>query len=125
LTKNGENMAFVQLEDKNSTAEIIIFPKLYSKVEQFLNTHNAFIVKGTLDITSTTKCKIKANHFSPIDFFFENWPFIESVNIDFKNNISIEKINFLNNLFKKGKTKLNILFNENGKDLKIKSNNFY
>lgn len=122
ITKNGDNMAFVQLEDKNSSAEIIIFPKLYVKIENWLNSYNAFIVKGTMDVTSISKCKIKANQFIPIDLFLDNWNYINAINLEFKNNLSQENIDFLTSLLKKGKIKLNIFFNENNQNLKLKSN---
>lgn len=70
-TKKGDPMAFMQCEDMSGNAEIIIFPTLYKKVENLLGAHNVFIIKGTLDITATTTCKIKANELIPVDTVFD------------------------------------------------------
>lgn len=120
-TKKGDNMAFVQLEDKNSQAEIIIFPKLYQKIEQWLDTHNAFVVKGTLDLTSTTKCKIKANQFVPLELFFEQWQQFDEISLILPGFLTQDHMQMIKSL-KKGKTKLKLIFNENGKKLQMKTN---
>ncbi len=121
LTKKGDSMAFVQLEDKNSHAEIIIFPKLYKIVENWLSSHTVFVVKGALDLTQTTKCKIKAEQFVPIDLFFEHWNSIEQIQLNL-DQFSIETLENLKKNFTKGKTKLNFIFNENNKKLALKTN---
>ncbi|MCB9493495.1 MAG: DNA polymerase III subunit alpha [Epsilonproteobacteria bacterium] len=66
-TKKGDRMAFMQCEDFSGHAEIIIFPSLFAKVEQLLDEHNVFVIKGNLDITAQNKCKIKAQELIPID----------------------------------------------------------
>jgi DNA polymerase-3 subunit alpha len=80
-TKKGDRMAFLQVEDATSSAEIIVFPKLFTKVENSLNQHSIFVIKGTLDMMSAPMCKILANELCPIDLFFEKWPSIESVTL--------------------------------------------
>jgi len=120
-TKAGDPMAFVQLEDKKHSAEIILFPKVFSKVEQWLEKYNIFVVKGFLDLASTTKCKIKANEFIPIDLFFDQYKFIEQVTFNLPTNFTSEHLDIIKGL-KKGKTKLNLVFTENGKQLHIKTN---
>ena len=57
FTKKGDRMAFVQLEDISGVAEIILFPKIFAKIEPWLEEHNVFFVKGPLDLTSPEKCK--------------------------------------------------------------------
>jgi DNA polymerase-3 subunit alpha len=120
-TKKGDNMAFMQIEDKNAVAEIIIFPKLFQKVEKWLNTYNIFIVKGTLDFTSTSKCKIKANFIVPLELLFEHWPEFEEISIDFADNFNQEKFDLLKNSFTRGKTRISFEFLENQKKLKLKT----
>ena len=63
-------MSFVQLEDTSSSAEIIVFPKVYKQIEQWLDSYNV-IVKGALDLTAPQKCKIKANEVVPMELLFE------------------------------------------------------
>lgn len=122
VTKNGEGMAFLQLEDKGSTAEVIIFPKLYKKVQALLESHTAFVVKGVLDTISTTKCKIKASHVIPLELFFEQWPIIDQISLNLTNEFNANQLNAITGLFRKGKTKLNIIFQENGKKFNLKTN---
>ncbi|MDR3646575.1 MAG: DNA polymerase III subunit alpha [Candidatus Babeliales bacterium] len=120
-TKKGDNMAFMQIEDRNAVAEIIIFPKLFQKVEQWLNTYNIFIVKGSLDFTSTSKCKIKANAIVPLELLFQHWPEFEEISIDFADNFNQQNLDIIKNSFKRGKTRMSFEFLENQKKLKLKT----
>ena len=61
ITKKGDRMAFVQLEDMHTAAEIILFPKTFAQVEQWLDDYHVFFIKGPLDLTAPEKCKIIAN----------------------------------------------------------------
>ncbi len=69
-TKKGEKMAFVLIEDYVSKAEIVVFPKLFAQVEEWLSTHTVFIVKGIVDSSPQTT-KLKAQALIPIDLLFE------------------------------------------------------
>ena len=53
FTKKGDRMAFVQLEDMSGTTEIVVFPKLFGRVEQWLDSYHVFAVKGITDSNST------------------------------------------------------------------------
>ena len=68
-TKKGEKMAFILIEDYVSKAEIVVFPKLFAQVEEWLSTHTVFIVKGIVD-SSTQATKLKAQALIPIDLLF-------------------------------------------------------
>ena len=78
VTKKGDRMAFVQLEDASSKCEVIVFPRLFKKVESWLSNYQVFMVKGGLDLTSQNKCKIKANELVPVELFFQEWPNLKS-----------------------------------------------
>lgn len=73
-TKKGDRMAFLQLEDCNSKAEIIVFPKVFKKIEPWLSQYHVFVVKGSLDLMSNHTCKIKANELVPMELLFQEWP---------------------------------------------------
>ena len=45
-TKNGKRMAFVQLEDREGSTEVVIFPDLYSQVAMLLLLDEPLVVKG-------------------------------------------------------------------------------
>lgn len=116
-TKKGDPMAFLQLEDLSAHAEIIIFPKQYRKISNILGEHDAFIVQGNLDLTSATKCKIKALQIVPVENFFEMWSEIKRAVIT-PNVANIKDLfDWLNH--NKGSVNLQIKFNENNKTLAI------
>lgn len=119
ITKKGDRMAFVMLEDANSTAEVILFPTAFKKAESWLNSHSMFVVKGGLDITSPQKCKIKANEFLPLDLFFQEWPQIFKISCSLTHPLSLETLETLEKSFAPGKTGLEFLFAENGKHLRL------
>ncbi|KKP35506.1 MAG: polymerase III, alpha subunit protein [candidate division TM6 bacterium GW2011_GWF2_32_72] len=118
-TKKGDPMAFIQLEDETSKCEVILFPKTFKKYEQWLDDYQIFVVKGALDLTSETLCKIKANEFIPIELFFEQWPQMENVTLTLPANFSPAKLDELKNSFQRGKASLDFKFLENGKTLKL------
>jgi DNA polymerase III subunit alpha len=47
--KNNQPMAFVTLEDTNSSIEVVIFPKLYDQIKESLVEDQPVIVTGKLD----------------------------------------------------------------------------
>jgi DNA polymerase-3 subunit alpha len=48
LTKNGEKMAFIRIEDKTGTIESVMFPKLYKEHAGLLSPGTCVLVKGTV-----------------------------------------------------------------------------
>ncbi len=48
LTKNGEKMAFIRLEDKTDSLEAVMFPKLYKDHGALLTPGACVLVKGTI-----------------------------------------------------------------------------
>jgi len=121
MTKKGDRMAFVTLEDTRSSAEIILFPKTYTVVEKWLSDYHVFVVKGNLDITSTQKCKIKAQSMIPIDLLFEEWPTIETIILELPSEFNETMLHDLNQKMIPGKIAVNFIFYENGRKLYLKS----
>ena len=67
-------MAFLQFEDREQNAEVIVFPRLYKQVSEWLSgEHTIFVIKGNLDIVHNNQCKIKAQELVPIELFFDHW----------------------------------------------------
>ncbi|NBP14337.1 hypothetical protein EBU95_08040 [bacterium] len=114
-------MAFVQLEYYNSTAELVIFPSVYKKVEPWLNEYDIFVVKGALDMASMTKCKILVNEMVPLELFFQEWKAINTVTVELPIHYEIDAIKKIQELLPRGKTPLHITFYEQGKKLKLKT----
>ncbi|MDQ0416741.1 DNA polymerase-3 subunit alpha [Croceifilum oryzae] len=46
LTKKGDPMAFVELEDQTGTVEVVIFPNTYRRVRSFLQEDQPLLIKG-------------------------------------------------------------------------------
>lgn len=116
-TKKGDKMAFVQIEDYTSTIELVLFPKIFKKVEQWLNEYELFIIKGTVDVASSNK--ILVNEMVPLELFFQEWSAINTVLLECKdseiNTTAVKK------LLPKGKASLHISFIEQGKQLKLRT----
>ena len=50
LTKKGEKMAFVKLEDKSGSIESVIFPKLYKEQSAIIQPGACLLIKGSVSI---------------------------------------------------------------------------
>lgn len=117
-TKKGDAMAFVSLEDYSGKAELIIFPKLYAQIENWLNSHNIFLVKGIVDAASTQITKIKANSCIPIDMLFEQWA-CERLILTLPENIPDSSLDIIKSKIVSGSTPMELNFFENGKSLRL------
>lgn len=120
FTKKGDRMSFVKLEDMSGTAEIIVFPKLFKKVENWLDEYTVFIVKGGVDLTARAP-KIKANELVPVELFFDEGPTIQKVSLTLPDQFDEQLIKSIKQQFKKGPAALEFLFQENGKKLRLQT----
>lgn len=59
-TKKGDAMAFLTLEDRYASMEIIVFPKLYEKYQPILNVDTAIAVIGELSVREDEAPKLLA-----------------------------------------------------------------
>jgi DNA polymerase III alpha subunit len=120
-TKKGDRMAFLQVEDLANNAEIIVFPKVFAKVEHHLNEHSIFVIRGTLDMISWPVCKILANEVCPIDLFFTSWPQINSVTLILPKDADLQTPAAIKEkLTTTGKTTVHIVFCEHDKEMVLK-----
>lgn len=51
ITRNGENMAIISIEDLYGTVEVLVFPKSYEKYRHLLNENEAVIIKGRAQVS--------------------------------------------------------------------------
>jgi DNA polymerase-3 subunit alpha len=121
MTKKGDRMAFIQLEDLQSTAEIILFPRVFATAEQWLSSHDVFVIKGFVDLSSSKICKIKANEIMPIDRVLQAWPSITEIVLELPHSFGEEQIQKIAMLLTAGKSNLSFIFHENGKKLRLAS----
>ncbi len=119
-TKKGDKMAFVQCEDYTSSGEIVLFPSTFKKVEHWLSEYTIFIIKGTVDQTNTSICKILASEMVPLELFFQEWKTFQGAICIFseKNEYQIDVIK---KTFSSGSVPLIVEFYENGKRLQLKT----
>jgi len=122
-TKKGDRMAFVQCEDLTDSAEVIVFPSVFAKVETLLDQYNVFIIKGTLDITAQTTCKIKANELIPADTALNDPSLFKAITLKLPQEISESFLENLKATLPKGTIPLQIAFQENGNDFVLLTSN--
>jgi len=65
VTRTGNKMAFITLEDMEGTVEVVVFPELYAASEGLLGSDSPLIVKGTFEIGEGS-CKILADEIIPL-----------------------------------------------------------
>lgn len=119
VTKKGDKMAFLSIEDLHGNAEVIIFPKVYEKVSDDLQEFNVFLIKGFLDITSQDRCKIKANEIIAIERIFEQANAINKLQLTLPAGASDVQLKEIKQRLPQGSVGLQVLFSENGELLKI------
>lgn len=125
VTKKGDRMAFIQLEDSTSSqAEVIVFPKLFKKVEPWLDTYQVFAVRGALDLMSPQSCKIKADELVPIELLCKEWP-IKKVTLTLPPIINEELLSIMHELMTPGAFPLDLVFSEQQKLLSLSTKNRY
>ncbi len=71
LTKNGANMAFVGLDSKSGSTELIVFPKTYDKISSYLVPDQVVMVQGKVSAKDrngklTNEIKVMADKLVPI-----------------------------------------------------------
>jgi DNA polymerase-3 subunit alpha len=66
VTRNGENMAFLRLEDVYGSLEVVIFPRIFEKCRYKLEDNKAIIVEGRAQI-SEKESKIIASDVYTMD----------------------------------------------------------
>lgn len=117
VTKKGDRMCFLAIEDATDSAEIIIFPKLFASINQLLSTHTIFLFKGTIDGAQQNSCKIKANICIPLDQLDTYLPGVASARITLPESFDPEIIKTIQSHCPTGKTELIFEFFENKRKL--------
>lgn len=65
-TKNGDPMAFVQMEDKMSEAELIVFPKQFERYMGLLRTDQAIWAVASVSVKDDQGAKLIVNEIGPL-----------------------------------------------------------
>lgn len=67
LTKNGQRMAYVRLEDMTGSIECLIFPKMYESCRACLSEDRVICAEGRLSIREEEAPKLVVNALTPIE----------------------------------------------------------
>lgn len=60
-TKNGDNMAFVMLEDKSAEIEIVVFTRQYEKFVSYLLPETPVVIRGTVSVKDEERTTVLLN----------------------------------------------------------------
>jgi len=65
VTKKGEMMAYVTLEDTTGALEVLVFPKLYPRFMEIIEKEKAILVNGRLSLQED-RARVMAEEVSPL-----------------------------------------------------------
>ncbi len=66
-TKNNQPMAFINLEDMAGMAEVIVFPKVYEKYNEYIAIDNKLFIRGRVSAGDEEDGKLIADTITPFD----------------------------------------------------------
>ncbi len=72
ITKKGEMMRYLELEDLSGSIEVLVFPTLLRKWETFLQVDQILILEGNLDITEEAPAKLRLESVSSLPEQMDN-----------------------------------------------------
>ena len=81
ITKRGEKMAFLNLEISNGAIEIILFPKVFNKVSNYVKIDAPIFVEGRINLRNSER-KIIAEKLIPIDQISQKYTASISLSLD-------------------------------------------
>lgn len=118
-TKKGEKMAFVTFEDQSSTAEAIIFPKVWRRLAAPPESGTIVIIKGVVDGESATLCRIKTNDCIIADQLFDDLSRIHGLRLTLNEELSPAHIALLKQSLTPGPCTYEFRIREKGTVLKL------
>lgn len=113
LTKKGDKMAFMSVEDKFANAELIIFPSVFKKCNFEFDDCNIVAFTGTTEVENNN-VKIKVQNIINLEeFCFSKFEIVAN---------EIELMNQFAQKISLGNTKLQIIFEENRRKFMLDKN---
>lgn len=120
ITKKGDRMAFMQLEDGEHSVEVVLFPKTFAATEQWLNDYHVFLVSGAVDISDSKIIKIKANKMIPMELVLQEWQPITYATLELPATIEESFITQLAKTLLNGSIAASLTYHDQGKKLRLK-----
>jgi len=65
-TKNGDNMAFIIIEDRYAEIELVVFPKILEQYSQLLMIDNAIFITGEITVREDEPPKLLVKSIEPL-----------------------------------------------------------
>ncbi|MCX8021385.1 MAG: DNA polymerase III subunit alpha [Syntrophorhabdaceae bacterium] len=114
VTKRGDRMAYVTLEDTRGMVETIIFPDLLTRFSNDLKSEKPIVVTGSIEKTDEGNIKIRAKNIRQLQDVFGELESVVKINVDCQ-VVPIEDLKklkeILTNIKGKSKVKLELRFN--------------
>lgn len=123
VTKNKSQMAFIALEDKSATIEVVIFPKTYDSYKNCLNTDEILLINGKISIKEDEEPKILCESIillEEIKKIGNNKTKDLYLCFETKNDELLEKVVSILNQYQ-GENKVTFFFKDTKKQLKLKN----
>jgi DNA polymerase-3 subunit alpha len=98
LTKKGEPMAFVNIEDLQGTAEVIVFPSTYASASDTLFEDIPILVQGQVQ-RDENSVKVLAETIIPMERAEETWTAAVHLNLDVT-RIETDSLSRISTIFK-------------------------
>lgn len=73
ITKRGDKMAYISLEDTKGVVEVIVFPDLFSKNLFLIQSGKPLVVTGTPDRSDDKNIKVKAKQIALLEDSIKNF----------------------------------------------------
>ncbi len=67
VTRNGQLMAFIDIEDFYGLIEVVVFPRVYEACSNCLQEDNILLIKGTVNFKEEESPKILANRIKQLE----------------------------------------------------------
>jgi len=115
IDKRGKNMAFISIEDFTGKAEVIVFSKLYAKVQDILVDEAMVMVSGTGEVSGDT-IKILADEIMPMDEVRAKLAKKMFFRLD-ADSVTEESMMKLKTVFSQNKGPCGCFFNVTGRDI--------
>ncbi len=119
ITKKGDRMAFIQVEDGEQSAEIVLFPKTFATVEQWLGDYHVFLIEGAVDITDPKILKIKANKMVPMELVLQEWQPLHYVTLELPSAVNEQLMTTITKTLIEGPLTTALIFQDQGKKLRL------
>lgn len=108
ITKKGTRMAFAKIEDLSGTAELVIFPDVFSKNGHLLKEERPLLIGGALEV-SEGFVKIIVDNIAPFDEILR-----KTKQVVFRlDKLNVDQYEHLHSLMEqfKGSTEVKLIFN--------------